>query len=80
MDEVAQTRLWQSLGIDESYDLDEMASPDRSDILWEEMSDAAREDCSLLSFFVVTEEVGGRPETLYVSPDWPSAEAFAVGR
>ncbi len=79
MDEPAQAHLWQSLGIDESYDSEELpAPPDRSDFLWEEVSGAAREDGSLLSFFVVTEARGGRPESLYVSPDWPSAEAFAM--
>ena len=83
MDEPAQAHLWQSLGIDESYDPEELPAPaslDRSDFLWEEVSEAAREDGSALSFFVVTEAVGRRMENLYISPDWPSAEAFAIGR
>jgi hypothetical protein len=79
MDEAAQAHLWQSLGIDESYDSEEIpAPPNRSDFLWEEMSDAAREDGSLLSFFVVTETAGRQSKRLYVSPDWPSAEVFAL--
>ena len=75
MDEAAQTYLWNSLGIDESY------SPAGSeDVLWDELLDAAREDGNLLSFFVVNEAEGGSPKSLYVSPDWPSAEAFAKRR
>jgi len=81
MDEAAQGRLWQSLGVDESYDSEDMpAPPDRGDFLWEEVSEAAREDGNLLSFFVVTEAIGGQMKNLYVSPDWPSAAAFAEGR
>ena len=81
MDEAAQAHLWQSLGIDESYESEELPpQPDRRDFLWEEAWDAAREDGSLLSFFVVTEAIGRRVENLYVSPDWPSAEAFAMAR
>jgi hypothetical protein len=79
MNEAAQAQLWKSLGVDESYDRNEISTLDRSDLLWEEMSDAAREDGNLLSFFVVTETTGGNPTSLYVSPDWPSAEAFAMG-
>ena len=37
----------------------------------------AREDGNLLSFFIVNQTKGGHTESLYVSPDWPSAEAFA---
>ena len=57
MGESSQGRLWQSLGIEDSYDPEEIpapASPDRSDFLWEELSDAAHEDGNLRSFFVVT--------------------------
>jgi hypothetical protein len=75
MDEAAQTYLWNSLGIDESY------SPAGSEeVLWEELLDSAREDGNLLSFFVVNEAEGGSDKSLYVSPDWPSAEAFAKRR
>jgi hypothetical protein len=75
MDEAAQTYLWNSLGIDETY------SPAGSeDVLWGELLDAAREDGNQLSFFVVNEAKGGDSKSLYVSPDWPSAEAFAMRR
>ena len=39
--------------------------------------DQARERDNLFSFFVVNEIKGGHSESLYVSPDWPSAEDFA---
>ena len=45
--------------------------------LWDEMVDQARERDNLFSFFVVNEIKGGHSESLYVSPDWPSAEDFA---
>jgi len=83
MDELAQKLLWNSLGINETYDAADVPSIDDSaseDFLWEELLDAAREDGNLLSFFVVNEVKGSISESLYVSPDWPSAEAFAKGR
>jgi hypothetical protein len=52
----------------------------RADFLWEELLEAAREDGNLLSFFVVNEAKGNVSESIYVSPDWPSAEAFAKKR
>jgi hypothetical protein len=83
MDEAAQAYLWNSLGIDDAYDSAEV--PPRNDtkgedFLWEELLEAAREDGNLLSFFVITEAIGSRSESLYVSPDWPSAEGFAKSR
>jgi hypothetical protein len=42
--------------------------------------EAAREDGNLLSFFVLNEANGNVSESVYVSPDWPSAEAFAKKR
>jgi hypothetical protein len=83
MDESAQSYLWNSLGINEAYDATDVPSrhdPDGEDFLWEELLGAAREDGSLLSFFVVNEAEGSSTKSLYVSPDWPSAEAFAKGR
>jgi hypothetical protein len=40
----------------------------------------AREDGNLLSFFIVNETNGRHSESLYVSPDWPSAESYAKQR
>jgi hypothetical protein len=47
------------------------------DFLWAELLEAAHEDGNTLSFFVVNEVNGTASKSLYVSPDWPSAEAFA---
>ena len=83
MDETAHLLLWTSLGIEQNYDEDDVPSrkhPERDDFLWEELLDEAREDGNLLSFFVVNEINGTNSESLYVSPDWPSAEAFAKKR
>jgi hypothetical protein len=83
MDEAARKFLWNALGINDTYDAADVPpidSPAAEDFLWEELLDAAREDGNLLSFFVVNEAKGRISESLYVSPDWPSAEAFAKRR
>jgi hypothetical protein len=87
MDENAQAILWKSLDIEQTYDATDLPSPtapDRTDFLWDELMDSAREDVrlnpNLRSFFVVNEICGAAPQSLYVSADWPSAESFAKGR
>jgi hypothetical protein len=83
MDATAQAHLWSSLSVDENYeptDIPTLGSLDSEDFLWEELLDAAREDGSVLSFFVVNENAGNTSKCLYVSPDWPSAEAYAKSR
>lgn len=83
MDEAAQSALSEALEIAANYDTADIPPPhssDFSEFLWNEMQDAAREDGNQLSFFVVNESDGGAPESLYVSPDWPSAERFARAR
>ena len=81
MDDQAQQQLWDALKPEEIYETAGLPSPDeeleREAFLWDELLEQAREDGSLLSFFVVNETHGRRSESLYVSPDWPSAEAFA---
>lgn len=84
MDDDAQTILWNSLDIEQTYeaaDLPSPGDPGRADFLWDELLDAAREDVrlnpSLRSFFVVNEIRSATPQSLYVSSDWPSAETFA---
>ena len=84
MDDDALTILWNSLDIEQNYDIADLPSrgdPHRADFLWDELLDAAREDVrlnpNLRSFFVVNEIRSTAPQTLYVSPDWPSAEGFA---
>lgn len=65
--------LCNSLDLESKYELTEPVG----DLVWEDVEKEAREDGNVLSFFVVVEETGDRPRPLYVSPDWPSAEAFA---
>jgi len=84
MDDSAQALLWNSLNIEQTYDPADLPSPDdpsRVDFLWEELMDSAREDVrldpGLRSFFVVNEIHSTRPQSLFVSADWPTAESFA---
>ena len=84
MKDDAQARLWTSLNPEEIYDpagLPSATEPeDRSAFLWDELVEQAREDWQTFSFFIVSEKAGTHSENLYVSPDWPSAEAFAKSR
>ncbi len=83
MDEAAQNYLWSTLRIDDTYEVTDVptrGTSDGHDFLWEELLEAAREDGNVLSFFVVNDTDGAISESLYVSPDWPSAEAFAKSR
>ena len=85
MDEDALQHLWETLKPEEIYDPAGLPSLGDSDgegeaFLWDELLEQAREDGNMLSFFVVNETVSGRSGSLYVSPDWPSAEAFAKQR
>jgi hypothetical protein len=85
MDEASQQRLWSALKPEDIYDpagLPKLGDPegDGEAFLWDELLEQAREDGSVLSFFIVNETVGRRTESLYVSPDWPSAEAYAQER
>jgi hypothetical protein len=84
MDEVAEAFLWNSLKPEKIYDpagLPTLNEPeDREAFLWDELVDQGREDWKTFSFFIVNETTNGKSESLYVSPDWPSAEAFAKNR
>ena len=87
IDEDATRALAAALELEKNFELTDIPTPDSidyDDFLWEEVCEAAREDVrndpSLYSFFVVSEARTGEAEDLYVSPDWPSAEAFAKAR
>lgn len=88
MGEEALEYLWLALKPEEIYDpagLPSLTDPSNAsneaqDFLWDELLEQAREDGNLLSFFVVSETNGRRTDSLYVSPDWPSAEAYAKER
>lgn len=85
MDEDALQALWAALKPEDIYDaaglpaLNDPAGEGEA-FLWDELLEQAREDGNVLSFFIVHQTVNGRSEDLYVSPDWPSAEAFAKQR
>lgn len=85
MDETSLRRLWLALEPEKIYDPADL--PSLNDVngegeafLWDELLEQAREEDNLFSFFIVNEVTGDRTESLYVSPDWPSAEAFAKER
>jgi hypothetical protein len=85
MDATAQRRLWEALKPEEIYDLADLPAlggidGEGEEFLWNELLEQAREDGTQVSFFIVNETVGRRSESLYVSPDWPSAEAFVKAR
>jgi len=81
MDATATAHLAESLSLqspDESWDLPNEPSQ-FADVLWTELMDIAREDGQLRSFFVVRRLGSGEDAFIYVSGDWPSAEALARG-
>jgi folate-binding Fe-S cluster repair protein YgfZ len=76
-----------ALDVKGKYESDDIPAPggtDFEDFLWQELFEAAREnvrqDPNLYSFFVVSEIQAGKTQDVYISPDWPSAEAFAKER
>ena len=84
MDEDALRTLAAALEIDSNYDPADIPDPAGSeyeDFLWDELLQAGLEDVrldpNLRSFFVVSQDEGGKSQCLYVSADWPSAEAVA---
>lgn len=86
MDEDALRTLATALEIDSNYDPADIPDPAGSeyeDFLWDELLQTGLEDVrldpNLRSFFVVSENADGESEDLYVSADFPSAEAFAKG-
>jgi hypothetical protein len=85
MDDDALRRLWLSLDVEKKYDAAELpplgeASGEGEDFLWDDLLDSAREYGNEVSFFIVNEIHGVQSESLWVSPDWPSAESFAKDR
>src|ERR1035441_4923729 len=66
------------LELDRDESVDESSSDDdRTEAIWQEVQDSAREEWNSFSYFIVSEETAGRSLPLFVSADWPSAE---IGR
>jgi hypothetical protein len=79
MDDTALDHLAASLDFSANFEENQIplrADGDYAEFLWEAMVDAAREDGSLLSYFVVRESDASVEKELFVSPDWPTAEAY----
>jgi hypothetical protein len=84
IDTEARKALATALELEKNYEPADIPAPDGSDydnFLWDELLEAAREDVrndpNLYSFFVVSEAKSARPQDVFISPDWPSAEAYA---
>jgi hypothetical protein len=58
----------------------DLAGESDPEALWEGIEDGAREDWNAFSYFIVSETVLGPTAPVFVSADWPSAEAFAKQR
>jgi hypothetical protein len=87
VDDEAKESLAAALEIEKNHDPEDVPNPngpDYEDFLWDELSEASLEDVRqsprVYSFFVVTETKAGKPEDVYVSADWPSAQEFAKRR
>ena len=85
MSEDGQKRLWSVLKPEDIYEAEELpklgdAEGEAEAFLWDELVEQAREEGAMVSFFIVNETVNRRTSSLYVSPEWPSAEAFAKER
>jgi hypothetical protein len=80
----ARGALAAALELEKNYEPADIPDPngsDYDDFLWDELLETAREDVrtdpNLYSFFVVSEATSAQPQDVYISPDWPSAEAYA---
>lgn len=84
VDDEARKSLAAALEIEKNFATEEIPDPagqDYEDFLWDELSEASLEDVRQspkeYSFFIVTETIAGKSADVYISADWPSAEAFA---
>jgi hypothetical protein len=78
MDEDALAHLSKSLRLEENFEPEDIpTSPaETPDFLWEALYDSATEDGHTRSFFIVRRSTSSAEAFLYVSGDWPSAEAY----
>jgi len=81
MEPMALDFLKQRLDLESKYDSADLplpGDPEYADALWEEIEEGAREDWNAFSYFIVLAASNGTSQPLFVSPDWPSAEAFCA--
>jgi hypothetical protein len=79
MDDAALAHLAASLKPESIYEEGGIPKPGDDgyeDFIWDVMVDDAREDWKTFSYFVVTRSDGRKTEVLFVSGDWPTAEAY----
>jgi hypothetical protein len=79
MDDAALAHLAASLKPESIYEEEDIPKPGDEgyeDFIWDVMVDDAREDWKTFSYFVVTKSKGQKTEELFVSGDWPTAEAY----
>lgn len=79
MDDKALSSLADSLKFEALYEPDDIPRPGEEGyeaFVWDVMAEEAREDYNRSSYFVVTRAVGLRRDGLFISPDWPTAEAY----
>jgi hypothetical protein len=79
MDDEALAHLAASLKPESIYEESGLPKPGEDgyeDFIWDVMVDDAREDWNSFSYFVVTKSNGRKTEGLFVSGDWPTAEAY----
>jgi hypothetical protein len=79
MDDDALAHLAASLRPESIYEESDIPKPgdhDYQDFIWNVMVDDGREDWKTSSYFVVTRSDGRKTEELFVSGDWPTAEAY----
>lgn len=79
MDDEALAHLAASLKLESLYEESGIPRPAEDgyeDFIWDVMVDNAREDGSTCSYFIVTKSNGRKTEELFVSEDWPTAEAY----
>ncbi len=79
MDDSALAHLAASLKPESIYEPSGIPKPNDEgyeDFLWDVMVDEAREEWNSFSYFVVTRSLGRKTEEVFVSPDWPTAEAY----
>ena len=79
MSDDAKAFLWKSLKPEELYEAEGLPTEPGEEydaFLLDELLSEGREEWNTFSYFLVM-EAGG--EAVFVSPDWPTAEAFAKG-